>query len=514
MTARRHVPPYSLGNHPSHTQREDQKNGAAARGERVADRVAHIDDWSESSDVAEVTAHTVTSTAGTIASPGHATEATRVSAPSARDLDASYAAAERDAANMGWGDREETSTQLWNGMPKARQGLAEDLPKGRGDASGRRVVSSDYVRRAPESDSAVPHMRNSRLPSEARPRLPSPSVAPGEAKAEAKGVGARSFGSSPDYATSPRSSRITAEYSPAGRTQRLPAYKPSPELEASALEATAPAAASDASHLSALSALSAMEQLQEQLVESMERARIQESRALAAEQRAQRAEAHAGGQVPQTPADVEREEELQELREQLQLAQERIRRTEASVDEAQSSEDLVLQARKRLIQASELAPVAPRAKSFSVGVVAAGLGACLLLSALATYLMFVSPLKKQVTIQQQQEQLDREQHERALTTLKTQRDADKQGLETEAETLRSQLKVARGETAPAAPAADGGDGKVAASTRSAKSIAHRYRRAKAAEQQNASDDAAEAAPKAKSSKAKASADDTDALGGI
>jgi len=240
----------------------------------------------------------------------------------------------------------------------------------------------------------------------------------------------------------------------------------------------------------------ALEQLQNQLVETMERARAQESRAHDAEERAARAEAQLSATASGPHPDVE------ELRVKLVTATERFHQSELQLVEAerraQSSEELVRLAKQRLADASAQADedtVVQKQKSFGLGAVLGGVGLCLLTTGLGGYYGAVSPLQKQVAAQQQQHQLESEQQARALVTLQSQRDGERRSLETEAQELRSKLQAALTESLNATETADASRGgrparaarRVAAepteaadsNTRSARAIAHRYRRARA-----------------------------------
>ena len=251
----------------------------------------------------------------------------------------------------------------------------------------------------------------------------------------------------------------------------------------------------------------AFEQLQDQLVETMERARTHEAHAREAEERAARAEA----QLSATTSGAH--PEVDDLRVKLATATQRFEQSELQLVEAerraQSSEELVRLAKQRLADASAQADdyAAPQPKSYGLGVLLGGVGFCLLTTGLGGYFGAVSPLQKQIAAQHQQQQLDNEQHARALATLQSQRDGERRSFETDAQELRTKLQAALTESLNAADADIGRGGRSAraarraateqpiegadeSATRSARAIAHRYRRARAAEAQADGDSSA------------------------
>jgi hypothetical protein len=147
----------------------------------------------------------------------------------------------------------------------------------------------------------------------------------------------------------------------------------------------------------------------------------------------------------------------------------------------------------------------------------------------AAYFMFYAPLQTQLVALEQQRTQDAQAQSNALTNLKAQSAAERQGLETQNSELRAQLEAARTE-ALAMNAADegkrGGRSRRASSasadaaedtpagTRSARAIERRMRRSRGAAQGD-SDAAADAHAPARASKSSApSRDSDDPLGGI
>ncbi|MEY4581018.1 MAG: hypothetical protein RL701_5721 [Pseudomonadota bacterium] len=485
-------------------------------------------------------------------SPGFSSDATRVVAPKQSDLEQSQAS-QAQAQQLGWGDREETSTQLWNGLrrplPSARDlpplhelnGLS-DLPP----LDFTNDFTNDPRRAAPAAHAVPAAARPSRLPSEARPRLPSPSVPPSTASTPAA-LGAGDLRASrvprasraPQPAAEPRVSRVPDEARAAHaaraqtlrsalRTSRPPAVgapeanafavnlphppRPASTTTVQGMSPIAPAAFAgdtgsfahahdhdhDYDHASSVSASVTLDELQEQLLASIERARLQETRAYEAEQRALRAETQlqnvtAGGGGHEVVA----------LRDALDSAQTRIRRSEDHADDverrANASEDLVRMARLRLAEAS--VPIAAgagtKANRFSLGFLMTGLAVCLLSTGVGVYFGFVSPLKKQVQTQEERLKQGVQERERTVTELKSKVESERQGLEVEAQQLRAKLDAARSESANGTPTpsvqnadADkaGRTSKRTAGpvdpdspTRSARAIIGRYKHAKAVE---------------------------------
>jgi hypothetical protein len=457
---------------------------------------------------------------------GFPAEATRVMAPRPTDLDQSQGFRDTvvaPAPQVGWGDREETSTQLWNGLRRPLP-PARDLPplhelNGLSD-----LPPLDFT-----NDPRGP-ARPSRLPSEARPRLPSPSVPPsGDLRASRVPQEAR--GSRvPEDARASHAARAQTLRS-ALRSSRPPAVNlPHPPRPASTTTVQGlspialPVTAETASAL-ADGASVTLDELQEQLLASIERARLQESRAYEAEQRALRAEtklqqvsssgalASVGAGPSGQHAHAQSQQDVAALRDALQSAQNRIRRSEDQAEDAErrvsASEDLVRMARLRLAEASVPAadgPV-PKPNTFSLGFLITGLAVCLVSSGIGVYFGFVSPLKQQVQTQEQRFKLDAEERERAVAALKSKVETERQSLEVEAQQLRAKLEASRAVNGVALPGDASAEGDKAgrtaskrsaalaadpdSPTRSARAIIGRYRHAKAVEAREREADSAD-----------------------
>jgi hypothetical protein len=144
----------------------------------------------------------------------------------------------------------------------------------------------------------------------------------------------------------------------------------------------------------------------------------------------------------------------------------------------------------------------------------------------AAYFMFYAPLQKQLLVLEQQRMQDAQAQANALTNVKAQSAAERQGLELQSFELRSQLEAARSAALLASTADEGRRGARArrasnapadaadetpAGTRSARAIERRMRRSRAA----ASEEDEAPAP-ARSSRSSAPSRDNgdDPLGGL
>ena len=236
----------------------------------------------------------------------------------------------------------------------------------------------------------------------------------------------------------------------------------------------------------------AIEHLQEQLLEAMARSRVQEARAAEAEKSALEVEEQLEAIVRSHMTESE------QLQEQLRLTSEQLRLSEVRAIEAERR-SLVLERPSNMLHLDE--PVlAPRSnKQGRANLVLSGLLASSLSFGGAAYFMFYAPLQKQVALLEQQRVQDAQAQANAITNLKAQTNAERQGLEAQAAELRKQLEAARAEAAAAAPeegrrgsrsrrgSADADSEEVPAGTRSARAIERRMRRSRgaAAEEQDA-----------------------------
>jgi len=267
----------------------------------------------------------------------------------------------------------------------------------------------------------------------------------------------------------------------------------------------------------------AIEHLQEQLLEAMARARVQEARADEAEKSALEAEEQlegmARGQLQQS----------EQLRSELVQAHEQVRLAQLRVEEAQArahAAERLPAAPQNLLHLSPEIELPPRpVKQSRTNLVLSGLLASALSFGGAAYFMFYAPLQQQVVALEQQRTLDMQEHARALSTLQAQSDAERQGLEAKNAELKTHLEAARAEAAAANEATEGRRGSRSARarsadddaadaddtspTRSAKAIERRMRRSRAS-------DAEDEPTPAASSKRRVNDDDNsdDPLGGL
>jgi len=203
--------------------------------------------------------------------------------------------------------------------------------------------------------------------------------------------------------------------------------------------------------------------------------------------------AHAGSEEPAAFDRVQ--SQLFEALERAQHAEKRALRAETAQDS--------LHAR---LNSQPSRKTLSRVGPSKLGLVLAGVAVCAALSGVGLYFALVSPLRKQLTIQQEQNQQESERHVREISALKSQRESERRGFEAEAQELRSQLQSLRtsGQSQDAKPddkesgkgarnhgkrsAASSSDadtssdnsGANGAQTRNARSIASRYRTARAA----------------------------------
>jgi hypothetical protein len=227
-----------------------------------------------------------------------------------------------------------------------------------------------------------------------------------------------------------------------------------------------------------------LEQLQEQLLEAMARARVQEARAAEAEKSVEQVEEQLESIVRNQLAETD------QLRDQLRLTSDQLRVTEVRAVEAERR-SLVAERPHNLLHLAE-AELTPRpSKQGRANLILSGLLASSLSFGGAAYFMFYAPLQKQVTVLEQQRTQEAAAHENALTSLKAQSAAERQGLETQNSELRAQLDAARAE-ALAMNADDGKRGRsrrasldpdaaedTPAGTRSARAIERRMKRSRA-----------------------------------
>jgi hypothetical protein len=261
----------------------------------------------------------------------------------------------------------------------------------------------------------------------------------------------------------------------------------------------------------------AIEHLQEQLLEAMARARVQEARAAEAEKSVEQAE-------EQLEAIVRAQmTESEQLREQLRLTSEQLRVAEARAIEAErrSLAPAVIARPSNMLHLAE-PELTPRAsKQGRANLILSGLLASTLSFGGAAYFMFYAPLQKQLVALEQQRVQDAQAQANALTNVKAQSAAEQQGLEKQNAELRSQLEAARAQ-APVAnnpeegrrssrsrrASADADSAEeTPAGTRSARAIERRMRRSRATTQ---SDDQPEPARSTRSSRD----DSDDPLGGM
>lgn len=254
-----------------------------------------------------------------------------------------------------------------------------------------------------------------------------------------------------------------------------------------------------------------IEQLQEQLLEAMARARVQEARAAEAEKSVEQAEeqlaAVARGHSEET---VQLEQQLLQLSEQLEAAERRAAQAERRPHQ---SDNMLHLAEADLVQRPN--------KQGRANLILSGLLASSLSFGGAAYFMFYAPLQKQLAGVEQLRTQDSQAHATAVSNLQARSTAEKQGLEAQNAELRKQLEAAKAEaSAASAPAEDPRRGRgrrgaeaddgTPAGTRSARAIERRMRRSRAAAQGD-SDDAE--APRARKS-APSRDDSNDPLGGI
>jgi hypothetical protein len=258
----------------------------------------------------------------------------------------------------------------------------------------------------------------------------------------------------------------------------------------------------------------AIEHLQEQLLEAMARVRVQEARAAEAESSVEQAE-------EQLEAIVRTQmSESEELREQLRLASEQLRVSEARAAEAERR-SLVMERPSNMLHLAEPELMPRASKQGRANLILSGLLASTLSFGGAAYFMFYAPLQKQLAVLEQQRVQDAQAQANAVTNLKAQANAERQGFEVQSAELRKQLEAARAETqASAAPdegrrggrsrrasSADADSEETPAGTRSARAIERRMRRSRAAAP---SDDQPAPARSSRSSRD----DGNDPLGGI
>lgn len=245
----------------------------------------------------------------------------------------------------------------------------------------------------------------------------------------------------------------------------------------------------------------------------MARARVQEARAAEAEKSAVEGEEQLEAIIRTHMTEAE------QLQEQLRLMSEQLRLSEMRAVEAERR-SLVLERPSNLLHLDE--PVlAPRSsKQGRANLILSGLLASSLSFGGAAYFMFYAPLQKQVAALEQQRVQDAQAQANAITNLKAQTNAERQGLEAQAADLRKQLEAARAEAAAAAnpeetrrgsrsrrASADSDAAEAPAGTRSARAIERRMRRSRAA----APEDQGPPAP-ARPSRTRDDSDDP--LGGI
>jgi len=255
----------------------------------------------------------------------------------------------------------------------------------------------------------------------------------------------------------------------------------------------------------------AIEHLQEQLLEAMARSRVQEARAAEAEKSV--------GEVEEQLEAIVRSqvEESEQLQEQLRLTSAQLRVSEVRAIEAERR-SLVMERPSNMLHLDE--PVLPRSnKQGRANLILSGLLASSLSFGGAAYFMFYAPLQKQLGVLEQQRVQDAQAQANALTNLKAQTNAERQGLEAQAADLRKQLEAARAEAAAAAAAPEEGRrgrsrrasadaDETPAGTRSARAIERRMRRSRSA----SSDDQESPAPARSSRSSRDNGDDP--LGGI
>jgi hypothetical protein len=273
-----------------------------------------------------------------------------------------------------------------------------------------------------------------------------------------------------------------------------------------------------------------MERLQEQLLEALARARVQEARAAESEKCALQAEEQLEALArSQLDESMRLREQVVNLREQIKNAEARARSLEIERAQRESRLDLNVvnpqHGRNMLhLAAGELNP--RPAKGGRANLVLSGLLASALSFGGAAYFMFYAPIQKQAALLEQQRTQDAQEHARALTNLRAQSDAERRGIEAQVSDLRAQLDKARSELAAAQPQEDTRRGR-AARLRSAEpddtvdaasvarsARAERRMRRRAAQQD---EDTAEAPPPAAAKPhAAASSGDTgdDPLGGL
>jgi colicin import membrane protein len=259
----------------------------------------------------------------------------------------------------------------------------------------------------------------------------------------------------------------------------------------------------------------AVERLQEQLLEAMARARVQEARAAEAESSALQAEEQLEALArSQLDESMRLREQVSNLREQLRNAEARAQAQAQTIENERRQRSL----EPRPVRAPNLLHLAeveltPRpAKTGRANLVLSGLLASTLSFGGAAYFMFYSPLQKQTVALEQQRTQDSQEHAQALTNLRAQSDAERRGLEAQNAELRAQLEKARSEALAMGPAADeprrgaraardrnltdaadASDNSPSA-TRSARAIERRMRRRAAQQEGDAAGDSAESSP--------------------
>jgi hypothetical protein len=252
-----------------------------------------------------------------------------------------------------------------------------------------------------------------------------------------------------------------------------------------------------------------IEQLQEQLLEAMARARVQEARAAEAEKTVEQVEEQLESIVRSHATEAE------QLREELRHTSGQLRMTETRAADAERRSMIAMRPQQNVLHLAE-GELTPRGhKQGRANLILSGLLASSLSFGGAAYFMFYAPLQKQLVALEQQRTQDAQVQSNALTNLKAQTAAERQGLEAQNADLRKQLDAARAEVA-ALTADEGKHGRSRRSssadaaedtppgTRSAKAIERRMRRSRSA----APADDAEAAPApARASRSSRSGDD-------
>lgn len=272
----------------------------------------------------------------------------------------------------------------------------------------------------------------------------------------------------------------------AGSTNRAAAEPPRPPAPRPQPTAASPARAAEGP---------VIEQLQEQLLEAMARARVQEARAAEAEKTVEQVEEQLESIVRSHTSEAE------QLREELRQTSGQLRMTETRAAEAERRSMIAMRPQQNVLHLAE-PELAPRGhKQGRANLILSGLLASSLSFGGAAYFMFYAPLQKQLVALEQQRMQDAQAQSNALTNLKAQTAAERQSLEAQNADLRKQVDAARAEVA-ALNADDGKRGRSRRSssaddaeetppgTRSAKAIERKMRRSRGAAA--ADGDAAEA----------------------